>query len=289
MPNVAQDDRKYVVPVLETAMRALEEVAEAGSLGLSEVVARTGAPKATAFRVLTTLRHLGYLGRDSRRRYFATSRLASLASEDSVSAAVRQLCLPYMVRLRDEVGESVNLGRLQHELVRYVEVVPSEFALRLQETPGATVSLHATALGKAILAFSPPELTEALLRGRDLSRFTPSTVTDADGILEQLREVRRLGFARDAGESSSLAACVGAPILGRRRERRGRDERFRARISIRSLCAVKGGWGAATGNAGDLDDPDRVQQRPRHRYGFRGRSKRPLAPRPLARCRGNPP
>ena len=213
MPNVADSDRKYVVPVLETAMRALEEIAEAGSLGLSEVVARTGAPKATAFRVLTTLRHLGYLGRDSRRRYFATSRLASLDSEDSVSAAVRQLCLPYMVRLRDEVGESVNLGRLQHELVRYVEVVPSEFALRLQETPGATVSLHATALGKAILAFSPPELTEALLRGRDLSRFTPSTVTDADGILEQLREVRRLGFARDAGESSPLAACVGAPIL----------------------------------------------------------------------------
>jgi IclR family acetate operon transcriptional repressor len=95
----------------------------------------------------------------------------------------------------------------------YLEVVPSEFALRLSERPGATVEPHASALGKAILAFSPPELVDSQIRARELSTLTRNTITEPAALLEELRRVRDRGYAFDKGETSMLATCVGAPIV----------------------------------------------------------------------------
>ncbi len=107
----------------------------------------------------------------------------------------------------------MNLGQLQLDKVVYVEVVPSEFALRLHESAGATVCAHASALGKAILAFSPPEMVEGLLRGRELQMFTHNTITDPDKLIADLRRVHEHGYALDRGEISLLATCVAAPIV----------------------------------------------------------------------------
>ena len=207
------EDPRYLVPVVRSTFSVLEEIARAGRVSLSEVIERTGVPKSSAFRILTTLKHLGYVVRDDRRRYYASPRLGSLASEDALAEGLKQLSLPHMIRLRDTYGETVNLGRLHLGQVRYVEVVPSEYALRLHETPGATVSLHATGLGKAILAFLPPTLAESLLRDHELEAFTRNTVTDPNQLLVQLEGIRTAGYARERGETTSLATCTAAPIL----------------------------------------------------------------------------
>ena len=206
-------DQKYLVPVVRSTFSVLEEISRAGRLSLNEVIERTGVPKSTAFRILTTLCHLGYLVRDDRKRYYASPRLGSLMSETALAEGLKQLSLPHMVSLRNKYGETVNLGRLHQGHVRYVEVVPSEYALRLQERPGATVSLHASALGKAILAFSPPEFSEHLLRGHELEAITRETITDLNALLAGFEEIRNSGYARDRGEASSQATCVASPIL----------------------------------------------------------------------------
>lgn len=205
--------QRYLVPVVSSTFRVLEELSVAGGLTLNEVIKRTGIPKATAFRILTTLCYLGYTARDDAKRYYSGQRLASLVSETALDEGLRQVSLPYMTRLRDQYGETVNLGRRHQERVRYVEVVPSEFALRLHETPGATVPLHASSLGKAILAFSPREVAENLLRGHELEALTRHTVTDVDKLIVAFEQIQGRGYARDEGEIASLATCVAAPIL----------------------------------------------------------------------------
>lgn len=215
-PKPPAGHEKYLVPVLMSAFRVLEEISGSESLSLTEVIAKTGVPKSTAFRILTTLHHLGYLGRDEARKYHSTPRLGDLVTEASLAEGLRQICIPHMVRLRDEFGETVNLGRLHQGLVHYLEVVPSEYALRLHEMRGATVNLHASGLGKAILAFSPAELAENLLRDHELQPLTENTVTDPDQLLAQLDEIRRLGYARDHGETTTFATCIAAPILDAR-------------------------------------------------------------------------
>lgn len=217
MPAVSskqnRNAEKYMVPVLLSAFRTLKELSKAGPLPLNELTRRTNISKSTVFRILTTLHHLGYVIRDGQRNYHVSQNLASLVSGESNSDLLRQAALPCMLQLRDGYGETVNLGRLQLDKVVYIEVVPSEFALRLSEWPGAQVAVHASALGKAILAFSPAGFAEGILRSRELPILTSKTIVDPEKLMAELRHVKARGYAFDRGETSMFATCVAAPIL----------------------------------------------------------------------------
>jgi len=123
-----------------------------------------------------------------------------------------------MIRLRDAFGETVNLGKLQHDKVVYLEVVPSESALRFSERPGATVTVHASALGRAILAFSPPAIADSLIAGRPLAALTEKTVTNEAALRAELAKIKRQGYAIETEEVALQATCLGAPILNSRGE-----------------------------------------------------------------------
>lgn len=205
-----------MVPVVESTFRILEELARTGPIGLNEVTQRTALAKSTVFRVLSTLNELGYVVRSETRTYSIGYAMADLAGDNLQTEAIRRASLPHMLELRNRFGETVNLGQLQLDKVVYVEVVPSEYALRLHERHGATVPLHASALGKAILAFSDEAFAADILSG-DLLALTPNTITDAEQVLRELKRIRDRGYALDKGEISSLATCVAAPILNEQR------------------------------------------------------------------------
>jgi DNA-binding IclR family transcriptional regulator len=204
---------KYSVPVVRSTFTILEELSRSELLGLREVTQNTGIPKSTVFRILSTLVDLGYVTREPNRNYRINPRLGRLVNDGAASEALRRLARPLMLELRDTYGETVNLGVQQFDKVTYLEVVPSEFALRLQESRGASVPVHASALGKAILAFSPQREVEVLVRGQKLESVTEHTISDSDAFLAELKRVRNAGVAFDRGEGSMLAICIGAPIL----------------------------------------------------------------------------
>jgi DNA-binding IclR family transcriptional regulator len=198
---------------VKSTFRILEELSRAEALGLSDITQRTGIPKSTVFRILSTLLEMGYVIRDAERNYLVSFSLAELVSDEANNEALRKLALPHMLELRNQYGETVNLGVRNFDKVTYLEVIPSEFALRLQERRGASVLAHASALGKAILAYTPLDLVEDLVRDRKLEIVTQNTICDPDEFISEIKRVRAAGYAFDRGESSLLATCVGAPIL----------------------------------------------------------------------------
>jgi DNA-binding IclR family transcriptional regulator len=204
---------KYSVPVVRSTFRILEELARSQPLGLKELTHNTGIAKSTVFRILNTLAQIGYVIRDTNRDYRISPMLGQLVNEETFYEELRRLALPLMLELRDQFGETVNLGVQQFDKVTYIEVVPSEFALRLQESRGATVPVHASALGKAILAFSPQGQVEQLVRHHHLDVITPNTITRPEDLLAEIKRVRTSGIVFDRGEGSLLAVCIGAPIL----------------------------------------------------------------------------
>jgi IclR family acetate operon transcriptional repressor len=211
---VQSSSPRYLVPVLQSAFRLIEEVSRAGTLSLNEAVLRTGIPKSTVFRVFSTLQHLGVLIRDeAEKTYRLGYGVPGLLTAGEDLETLRRAALPQMISLRDLFGETVNLGKLQHDKVVYLEVVPSESALRFSERPGATVAVHASALGRAILAFSPPSVVDGLIAGRPLAALTAKTITDEALLRAELATVRRLGYSIEVEESALQATCVGAPIL----------------------------------------------------------------------------
>jgi DNA-binding IclR family transcriptional regulator len=204
---------RYSVPVVVSTFRILDELAKADGLGLNEVTQRTGIAKSTVFRILATLIELGYvLRRES--KYSVTNRLATLANDQATSETLRRVALPFMLLLRDEFGETVNLGVLRLDKVEYIEVAPSEYALRFSEKPGFSVQVHASALGKVLLAYATPEVVHSLIGGRKLPMLTPNTITDPNQFVLEAQKARHRGYAFDKGETSISATCVAAPILG---------------------------------------------------------------------------
>jgi IclR family KDG regulon transcriptional repressor len=204
---------RYSVPVVRSTFRILEDLSRAERLGLNDITRNTGISKSTVFRILSTLQEMGYILRDEGRGYRISPALGRLAGQEASFETLRKLALPLMLDLRDRYGETVNLGVRAFDRVTYLEVVPSEFALRLEERRGASVPAHASALGKAILAFSPQDAVHDLVRGRQLEIVTRKTISEPDEFLAEMKRVRTAGFAFDHGEGSPLAVCIGAPIL----------------------------------------------------------------------------
>jgi len=211
--NSSGPTAKYSVPVVRRTFHILEELARSQQLGLKEITQNTGIAKSTAFRILNTLTQIGYVIRDVNRDYRISTVLGRLVNEESLNEELRRLALPLMLELRNQFGETVNLGMQQFDKVTYIEVVPSEFALRLQESRGTSIPMHASALGKAILAFSPKDVVERRVRHHQLEILTPNTITQPEDFLAEIRRVRTAGFAFDRGEGSLLAVCIAAPIL----------------------------------------------------------------------------
>ena len=197
-----------------STFRLLDRLSSHTSASLHELSTSTGIPKSTVFRLLATLQHLDIVKRDElAKAYRLTAKSPGQALGMPSSEMLRRVALPFMLELRNEFGETVNLGHLQHDRVVYIEVVPSEFALRLSERPGATVEAYCTALGRSILAFSAEGVAESILGKKQLPRLTPHTMVDPKTILKELEQIRVQGYASETEEGALQATCLGAPIL----------------------------------------------------------------------------
>ncbi len=197
------------------AFRVLDLFYDAeGEMGLQHVTRETGITKSSAFRILCTLEELGYVVRSAQSgKYRLGRRLLEAAARAKGRRTIVQVAQPHMRELHTRFGETVNLGALQGNQVVYLETIEGSFAFRLSASVGAVAPFHASALGKAILAYQPAERLKELLPKTRLERFTPRTITTREKLVEALAKIRQQGFALDAEEIEPQATCIGAAIV----------------------------------------------------------------------------
>lgn len=210
---------QYGIAVLDRALDVLEALAEApgdASLGVSEIARRIGATKTAAFRILVNLERRGYVDKDPATATYALGTRLAYLGERSLSAIdLRGAARPMLAELHRRFGETVNLAVRDGAEIVYVDMIESGHGLRMAARIGGRDALHSTALGKAILAFLPPEARDDLLRG-GLPARTGQTITEPVKLLAELARVRERGFAEDRGENEVGARCLGAPIFDHR-------------------------------------------------------------------------
>ena len=194
------------------ALRALELIAEAGELGVTELGRRLGVHKATASRLAATLARRGLIERDPvSDRYrlgFGLIRLAgaAMAGLDLVSSA-----RPVLEELAEQTRETVTLGVVSGDDVVSIDQVSGTRSIVSVSWVGKRTPLHATSTGKILLAgMSDAELDRRLARG--LERATPRTVTDPAELRSQLEEARRRGWAQTLEELEEGLNAVAAPV-----------------------------------------------------------------------------
>ncbi len=211
-PEQARKYNNRSVERVVSMLNALQEAPE--PMSLVEIHRSIRMAKATAFRYLWTLEKHRYVERDTDGRYRLGLGFVGMQSRDL--DVLKERARPWLERLRDDTGETTNLGVLDGSAVRYVEVAESHRTVRMASAPGSRDPLYCTALGKAITAQLPEDLVRELLDQEEMTPRTQSTITSVDDYLAQLTTVRLRGYAVDDGENEVDGRCVAVAILGSR-------------------------------------------------------------------------
>jgi IclR family acetate operon transcriptional repressor len=210
---VAETATDGILQSVGRAFEVLEVLARAGgALSLSEIAAETGKPAPSVHRLVQTLVHLGSLSRESSRRYALAPALIRLGE-----GAARQFGTwgrPVLADLVEEVGESANMAILEGSQALYVAHVPGRHGMRMFTEVGRRVPLHATGVGKALLAQLPSEEAMRLVQLGGTKPATELTITDVGLLLEDLEVGRARGYAVDDGEQEIGVSCVAVPVPG---------------------------------------------------------------------------
>jgi DNA-binding IclR family transcriptional regulator len=202
------------IELIEKAMRILEVLSkEEAPLDLKDLTARVGLVKSSVFRILYTLRELGYVEQRGRGTYCLTAKMFALAGGSAARHSLIEMAHPHLARLRDSLNEAAWLAEWRGGRVILTDVAEARHKLRLSLGIGDSCPLHASALGKSIAAFLSPEALATALGTETLARFTERTITDRAQLLRELAKVRASGVASNEEETIEGAILVGAPIF----------------------------------------------------------------------------
>lgn len=196
---------------LERAVEVLQTLAaHPAGLSLSELAKTTGVPMTTLHRILAVLRNVSLVAETSTGAHVigVGSVILSRAFLDRVD--MREVARPVMAELVSQTGETCHLGVLASVHIVYLDKIDSPHAVRMHSRVGGTNPAPATAIGRAILAFSPGDVVQEVLDGHHRLVGTKPDPAEFEDVLAQ---VRRDGWSTDLQENEAGIYCVGAPIL----------------------------------------------------------------------------
>jgi len=205
------------VGVLTKTLRIVDLLRDSRSpVSLHEISTQAGINKSTALRLLAHLEGEKYLRRDEEGGYSLGPKLLQLGSDYNVQAPLREMARESLWELWRVTKETVNLAVLDGVDVVYIDCLESPHDFRLVSNRGMRAVLNRTALGKALLAFQPPDHRERLTKSLRFQAFTPHTLTSARELSRELSSIRQAGYAVDNEESVLGLRCIAAPILDKR-------------------------------------------------------------------------
>lgn len=207
-------DERYLVPALVRGLNILSTFSAAnGNPTLSEVAASLGVTRSSAYRLLYTLGHLGFVEYDSRARTYALGpQVLALGYGYLASRDIPAVALPHLERLRDRTGWSAHLGELHGREVVYLARVPTRRLVSSTVHVGTRLPAHATTMGRILLSgLSDDEVRqryqEATGQPLDLSPYSSVTA-----LLEQIAADRVSGAVVQNSVYEQGVASVAAPL-----------------------------------------------------------------------------
>jgi DNA-binding IclR family transcriptional regulator len=202
------------IAVIDKAFTILEVLARTGrALSLAELAEECRMPKPTVYRILRSLRDLGYIDQEDKGGAYALSGRLSSLHEYGRDEAVRDEALPLMQRLHAEFNETVNLGLLEGVYVRYAHVLETTQALRWIVKPGARDVFHTTALGRAIVACLPAEQQSRLVAKVCAQLPSRGRAAARSNLERELAATRTRGYALEEQETVEGVACVAVSLV----------------------------------------------------------------------------
>lgn len=200
---------------LKTLARGLEALVclskEPQGYSSGELAKLLKIDRTASHRILRTLQCCGFAYQEDG-KYRLSYRLFVLLME--AQSRLAQLARPVLRELAGETGYTASLALWEGGQVVPVVIERGQAPLVVNSNLGTPVPLHASALGKVMLAFQEEKLRDQILRGLKLERLTENTITSRKRLARELEAVRERGYATDHEEYRVGIRCVAFPILG---------------------------------------------------------------------------
>jgi len=205
---------------VERAFKIVDELAENGSGGVSDLAGRLDMPVSTVHNYLQALVATGYVTVEEK-EYSTTTRFLEVGNQQRHRLEIFKVVSDKLQDIAAETSEHVTLMIEENDQCVIVAVQEGPDAVNLFAYPGARMPLHAAAPGKAILAHMPEDRVQEIIDRQGLIEMTNRTITDPDVLFEQLERIREQGYAIDEGERIAGMVCISAPVLDKSDHIRG--------------------------------------------------------------------
>ncbi len=183
---------------------------------LHQIAKAMQLPKSSAFNLLYTLLDLKYVRKvDDTGRFQLSLRLFEVGSAAVNHVDITGVIRQYMLDISRTCNETMHCGIMNGTDILYIDKVESTQSIRMTSQVGVRIPLHATAMGKAILAMMGEEEVRGLYAGKELMPLTAHTVTSLAALLSQLEAVKAAGYATERQESNLNVSCVAVAIPNR--------------------------------------------------------------------------
>ena len=192
-----------------------EAFAEAGGpLSLTEISQRISVPISSCHSIVRTLQIRGYVYvLEERKRIYPTKRLLGIAQSIGRYDTALERLTPIAAQLAKATGETVIIGKMQGDIVIYLDVMPGSHTVRYTASPGDTFPTHTSALGKSTLSLLSDDALDKAIGKLKLTQFTDATITDAKAFKKDILAGREAGYFLTRGET--VADVMGISIARR--------------------------------------------------------------------------
>ncbi len=218
---------RYYVEALGRGLAVLDcFIDQPGPHSLIELSRRVGLGMPTTLRLIRTLEEAGYVRQDAEtKRYRLSWKMLQLQDVTTSILDYADVARPHLEDLAAALGEATGMAVLDDTEVRHAIRVSSTRIISANIPPGALFPPHATAMGKVLLAALDPGVVRSLAVQRPFERFTPTTITSVDELLDELRVVSQQGYASSNEEWEPGLRSLAAPV-------RTRDGRVVAAVCV---------------------------------------------------------
>lgn len=182
-------------------------------LGVTDIAGSLSLNESTTFGILKSLEEEGFLIKDSQSQKFSTgSALLDLLQKIARAKDVTVAARPHLVRLVENVQETVFLGVREDDVVRVVDVIEPNKSLKISSRVGTTFDITSGIVGKVLLAAMDREQAVDLLSKKGLQKRTENTIVDVEEYVRELEKTRTQGYALDSEEYLKGMRAIAVPV-----------------------------------------------------------------------------
>ncbi|PRY46225.1 IclR family transcriptional regulator [Umezawaea tangerina] len=195
---------------VEKTLAVLEALADHSRI--TDIARVTGLPKSTVHRLLQAMVDHGFAAVRSDGGYLAGPKVLVMAGKILRPVDTVERARPALRALREQSSCTVHLAMVVGDELVYVDKVEADKPYRMPSRLGMSLSIHSSAIGKAVLGSMAAGELDALITRLTLTGRTPNTITGEDRLRAELAEVRRTGCGFDDEENEVGIRCVGAAV-----------------------------------------------------------------------------